>query len=112
VTTIAGRARVYRNVARPAGHWLAVRALDPRLNRDAYGAEITVRAGDRRWLRVVNPGDSFLCSSDPRAHFGLGDAGRFDAIDVRWPDGLAETFAGGTADRVVVLRRGEGKREK
>ncbi len=113
VTTIADRARVYRNVAKERGHWLIVRAVDPRLKRDAYGAEVTVEAGGRRLLRLINPGDSYQCSSDPRAHFGLGKAARFDAVHVLWPDGLAETFfdSGGDADRVIELRRGEGKEE-
>ena len=57
----------------------------------------------------MNPGYSYLCSSDPRAHFGLGDAVRFDAIHVLWPDGLAEDFPSGDADRLLVLRRGEGR---
>jgi hypothetical protein len=109
VTTVAGRARVFRNVARPRGHWLLVRALDPRLHRDAYGAEVTLLAGDRQWLRLVNPGDSYLCSSDPRVHFGLGAVDRYDAVRVLWPDGLAELFPGGGADQAIVLRRGEGR---
>jgi hypothetical protein len=108
VTTVAGPARLYRNVAPGRGHWLLVRALDPALKRDAYGAEITVRAGDRRWLRWLNPASSYLCSNDPRAHFGLGQAERVDAIEIRWPDGAAEVFPGGAADRAVVLRKGEG----
>src|SRR5207237_691688 len=74
VTCVAGPARVYRNVAPKSGHWLLVRALDPALRRDAYGAEVTVKAGPRRWLGLVNPGSSYLCSNDPRAHFGLGAA--------------------------------------
>jgi hypothetical protein len=112
VTTIGGRARIYRNVCKARGHWLLVQALDPRYRRDAYGAEVRVRAGDREWLRVVNPGDSYLSSSDPRVHFGLGEAARYDAIRVRWPDGqLTETFPAGDADRIVVLRRGEGQAE-
>ncbi len=111
VTTIANRARIYRNTVPRRGHWLLVQAIDPRLKRDAYGAEVTVEAGRRRWLRLINPAESYLCSSDPRAHFGLGDAARYDAMHVLWPDGLAEVFTGGATDRLVVLRRGEGKRE-
>src|SRR5262249_46345919 len=112
VNNVNGRARLYRNVARRRGHWLLVRALDPRLKRDAYGAEGTVRAGDRRWRRIINPGDSYQSSSDPRAHFGLGEAARFDSIHVLWPDGLAEVFPGGAADQPLELRRGEGKEDR
>jgi hypothetical protein len=109
-TNVAGRARLYRNVAPKRGHWLMVRALDPALHRDAYGAEITVRAGERRWLGLVNPGASYLCSNDPRAHFGLGPAAAVDGVNVVWPDGTEESFPGCPADRVVVLRKGEGRR--
>ena len=84
------------------------RALDPALKRDAYGAEIVVQAGGRRWLRWINPAYSYLCSNDPRAHFGLGTAQRVDNIQVIWPDGTEETFPGRAADQLVLLRKGEG----
>jgi hypothetical protein len=110
VTTVAGPARLYRNVAPKEGHWLLVRAIDPARKRDAYGAVVSVHAGGRRWVGFVNPGQSYLCSNDPRAHFGLGKADRVDAIHVQWPDGdlTEEIFPGGAVDRLVELRRGDG----
>jgi hypothetical protein len=87
-----------------------VRAIDPALKRDAYGAEVTVRAGGKRWLGLINPGSSYLCSNDPRAHFGLGKVERVDSVHVVWPDGSEEAFAGGPVDRVIGLRKGEGRR--
>jgi hypothetical protein len=107
-TTVGGRARLYRNVTPHRGHWLLVRAIDPALGRDAYGADVTVRDGDRLWRRLVNPASGYQCSNDPRAHFGLGSAAHVDAIEVTWPDGFRETFAGRDADQVAVLRKGEG----
>jgi hypothetical protein len=114
VTTVGGWARVYRNVAPKQGHWLMVRALLGKRygGRDAYGAKITVAAGRRRWVGLVNPGSSYLSSNDQRVHFGLGKARRVDAIEVLWPDGQRETFAGRRADRVVVLRQGKGKKTR
>jgi enediyne biosynthesis protein E4 len=108
VTTVAGPARLYRNVAPQRGHWLLVRSRDPALQRDAYGAEVRVRAGDRRWVRWINPGGSYLCSSDPRAHFGLGSVGHVEGIEVLWPDGTTETFPGCSADQKLVLLKGAG----
>ncbi len=108
VTEIGGRARLLRNTAPAGGHWLAVRATIPRLKRDAYGAEVTVRAGGRAHWRLLNPGYSYCSSNDSRGHFGLGPNGHYDAIDVLWPDGRAETFGGGPADRQIELRQGEG----
>jgi hypothetical protein len=109
VSCIGGRARLLRNVAAGRGHWLKVRAIDPKLRRDAYGAEVRVRSGKRCWLRLVNPAESYLSSGSVEALFGLGQATRVDAIEVRWPDGVSEVFAGGSADRSIVVRKGEGR---
>jgi enediyne biosynthesis protein E4 len=109
LTTAGGRARLLLNRAPDRGHWLTVRAFDPALKRDAVGATVTVRAGERRWLRRADPGGSYLCSSDPRALFGLGPATAVDSLVVRWPDGSDEEFPGGPADRLMVLRKGEGR---
>jgi hypothetical protein len=108
VTRVAGPASLYRNVAPRRGHWLLVRAVDPALKRDAYGAEISVYSSGRRWRGCVCPGSSYLCSNDPRAHFGLGTVEAVEAIDVQWPDGACERFAGVPADQVVTLRKGTG----
>jgi hypothetical protein len=110
VTSVAGPARYLRNVAPRKGHWLLVRARDPALRRDAYGAVVTVGAGGRRWVGLINPGQSYLCSGDPRAHFGLGSATHVDEIRVDWPDGSSEVFPGTDVDRVLTLERGKGKK--
>jgi enediyne biosynthesis protein E4 len=110
VTTVGGRACLYRNVAPQRGHWLMVRAIDPAVGgRDAYGAEIRLHAADRIWLGLANPGSSFLCSNDPRVHFGLGPVGHVDRIEVFWPDGSSELFPGCAADQAITLRKGEGE---
>jgi hypothetical protein len=112
VTRLGGPARLYKNVAPRRGHWLLVRAVDPELGgRDAYGAEVEVQAAGRRWKRWVNPAYSYLCSNDPRVHFGLGAAKWLDSIRVVWPDGREEVFAGRGVDQLVTLRKGTSKTE-
>jgi hypothetical protein len=111
VTRIGERARLYRNIAPDRGHWLKVRAYDPELKRDAYGAMVRVRADGRERLRLINPAQSYLTSSTPLSLFGLGPSSRYESITVTWPDGSPlEQFPGGAADRLVVLRKGEGTR--
>jgi hypothetical protein len=109
VTQIGGRARLLRNVAPRRGHWLLLRVLDPVLNRDAYGAEVRIEARSKRWVRLVQPGQSYLCSNDPRVHFGLGEVDHVEAIAVLWPDGVKESFPAGPVDRLLTLRKGEGR---
>jgi hypothetical protein len=111
VTGVGAPVRLYRNVASGRGHWLIVRAVDPALKRDAYGARVVVEAGGRRQVGWINPGQSYLCSNDARAHFGLGPAAQIDTIEVHWPDGAVERFPGPQVDQVVTLCKGSGPRQ-
>ena len=103
---IGGSVRVLRNTAPNRGHWLKLRLLLPEQGgRDAIGAEVTVRAGEKEHWAVLQPATSYLASHDPTLHFGLGGATNVTAIKVLWPDGTRENFAGGAVDRAMVLRK-------
>jgi hypothetical protein len=106
-TSIGGLARLFHNVAPHRGHWLQVRAFDPKHHRDAYGAEVRIRAGGREQLRLVNPAQSYLCSNSPLALFGLGQATQVDAIEVTWPDGKRQKFDGGPVDCILEIAERE-----
>lgn len=107
-----GPARLFRNDMENKGHWLTIRAIDPALQRDAIGARITVTAGEKRLLRLIAPGYSYLSSNDPRAHFGLAAADKVDEIFVRWPDGQTERFPGVAADQIITLRKGQSRQSQ
>ncbi len=108
VTNGNGTARIYRNQFPDAGNWILVRAVEPTLRREAYGATVTVVSGNGSLQRLITPTSSYLSSSDARAHFGLGSATEVKRIEVRWPDGARELFQGGPANRLVELHRGKG----
>ena len=108
VTNAQSGARVWRNDADRAGNWLTVRAFDPRLRRDAIGARVVVIGEGFRRLGHVTRGNSYLSSSDPRVHFGLGALDAIERVEVRWPDGRLESFTVGELNRVVTLSRGSG----
>jgi len=109
VVNTAGPARLYRNDARKAGSWLLVRAWDEKRNRDAHGAVVTITASGKKYVRVADPGFSYLSSNDPRAHFGIPGASRAEGVRVRWPDGVEEAFPGVALNQSIVLKKGEGK---
>jgi len=111
VAPIGSKARLFRNVVPNRGNWLKVRAVDPKTGRDAYGAEVRVKAGGMELLRVVNPAESYLCSGPAVLHFGLGSVSTVDSIEVTWlagEKGTRERYPGGPAGREVLLRKGEG----
>jgi hypothetical protein len=93
----------------PRQNWLLVRCRGTRSHPDALGARVWLEAAGGRQLREVQGGTGYVSQSDPRLHFGLGARESYDAIEVRWPGGARERFPGGTANRLVEVREGEGK---
>jgi hypothetical protein len=112
VTYSTGGARLFRNDWPRQGNWLLVRAFDPRLNRDAYGARVEIAAGTLRLHREVNPSSSYLASHDIRVHFGLANATQYDSLTVHWPDGVVEDYPAGPVNRDIVVYRGRGVSRK
>jgi hypothetical protein len=95
-----------RNDGGNRNHWIGVRLVGQRLNRDAVGARVTVRARGRTWSRSVVGGASYCSASDPRLLFGLGQAARVDRLEVRWPDGQVDTRVDLPANEYVTMRQG------
>lgn len=106
VTDMDGSPLLLHNEAPQAGHWISLVLEGLPGNPDAYGTRVTVRAGGARSIREVTPVASYLSSSDPRPHFGLGSASRAEEIEIRWPDGKVERHRNVQADRFWLARRG------
>ncbi len=109
VTNEGGPAELHKNEAPKTGHWLEIRAIDPKLKRDELDARITIHVGGKKVLRIVNPYYSYLSSNDFRVHFGIA-SNRVDSIQIVWPDGTSETFDGTTVDRFLTLEKGKGRK--
>ena len=93
------------------GNWIRFEAwLDPP-RRMAHGATVALTVRGVRRQADVRPEGSYLSASDPRVHFGLGEATEVADVAVRWPGATAfETFGDFKAGQTVVLRRGTGRR--
>ena len=89
--------------------WLLVRLVGSQSNRDGIGARVYVDVGGRRLSGEMQGGSGYLSQNDPRLHFGLADDARYERIEVEWPGGHREVFAAGEANRIVVLKEGEGR---
>jgi enediyne biosynthesis protein E4 len=99
-----------RNTGAAGRHWLGVRLVGKKANRDAVGARITYQAGDLKRTRTKVGGGSFLASHDPRVVLGIGTRTKIDWIEVEWPQpsGLRERFTGLPVDQYIVLHEGSG----
>jgi hypothetical protein len=69
-----------------------------------------VYLGNRKLSGEVQTGTSYLSQNDSRLHFGLADDAAYQRIEVQWPGGDRETFAGGAANRIVTVEQGKGTR--
>jgi enediyne biosynthesis protein E4 len=90
------------------GHWLEVRTVGVRSNRDGIGALVRVVAGGREQVREVRSGDSFLSCSTRRLHFGLGTADAAERVEIRWPGGGVDLHESVPANCVVTVTEGGG----
>jgi hypothetical protein len=75
-------------------------------NHDAIGARVVVVTRDRRLVAWRTGGGSFQSASDPRLHFGLGNAPGAEYVEVTWPSGHVKRFEGLSAGAGYLLREG------
>jgi len=96
------------NQVRSANHWIGVKTVGTKSNRDGIGARVTVKAGARVLVDEVRSGSSYDSNSDMRIHFGLGTATKIDSIQIRWPSGVTERFENLSLDSIHTLKEGSG----
>ncbi len=109
VTNLGASPALLRNASKPRGHWLRLKLIGTKSNRDAFGARVEILAGGLKQVDEVRANTSYLSASDSRLHFGLGAAARVDQIVVRWPSGAEEKLRSVPVDQEVVIREGEGE---
>jgi enediyne biosynthesis protein E4 len=100
-----------KNNAGKQNHWLGVRLVGTKCNRDAVGARVTYQAGGLKRGRMRISGGSFLSSHDPRLVLGIGKRTKVDWLEVKWPkpDGATERFTDLPIDRYITIVEGSGK---
>jgi hypothetical protein len=98
---------LWRNVQNTSNHWLQLQLTGVKSNRDAIGARVQARMGDRTLITFVNGGNGFASQSTKRVHLGLGPATRVDQLEVTWPSGRKQTFDNVAVDRIFRLKEGE-----
>jgi tetratricopeptide (TPR) repeat protein len=94
----------YHNLKAARNHWLEMELTGVKSNRQAVGAQITVKAGDLIVYREVKGSEGFGATSMFRQHFGLGSHAKIDSIEVRWPSGEVHTFQNVEANHILKLK--------
>jgi hypothetical protein len=90
LTQAGGPPLLLRNDQNLRHHWLRLKLVGAKSNRDAIGAWIKVRVGGQTLARQVMPTRSYLSQSELPVTIGLGLAPRPDEVEIKWPSGTVQ----------------------
>lgn len=104
VSVLGENAVVLRN-GRSMNHWLMVRAIGTKSNRDGIGARIrVVSPGGMEQHHIVSTAGSYLSSNDPRVHFGLGNDTIVKLVEITWPSGVVQKLTDVKTDQILTVK--------
>jgi len=103
VSTNGGLAHILHNETVSTNHWITLRLVGHKSNRDGIGAVVKLTTAQGPQWVTVTTSSGYLSASDPRAHFGLGSSVAADAIEIRWPSGIVQTLANVKGDRQIQV---------
>ena len=100
--------QLLRNDGGNSNHWVQLFLIGTRSNRDAIGARVKLNAGDLVLYDERKGGMSYQSAQDPRLHFGLGQRGKIDALEITWPSGELTKLTNLKADQFLAIEEGRG----
>ena len=103
VTTNDGPAYILRNETNPQNHWLMLKLVGHKSNRDAIGAEVKIVTAKGQQFETVTTASSYLSSSDKRVHFGLGPEKVVETVKIRWPSGIVQKLNNVVGDQILQV---------
>jgi hypothetical protein len=104
VTVKDGRPEILRNRSANKNHWLLVKLVGARSNRDGLGARLKATlAGGSALYNHATTSTGLSASSDSRIHFGLGAAQKVEKLEIWWPSGIRQTLENVPADHILTV---------
>jgi hypothetical protein len=108
VTSLEGPTELWRNRSEGTGHWLRLRLVGTKSNRDGIGAVVKLEAGsDPRWRAQWNHATTavgYASSTHAPLHFGTGEARVIERLEIRWPSGTVQVLENVAADQTLTVR--------
>ena len=103
VTTNDGPVHILHNETPMQNHWLLLKLVGHKSNRDAIGAEVKLVTARGQQVATVSTAGSYLSSSDKRVHFGLGSESTAQSIEIHWPSGTTQTLKNVRAGQILTV---------
>jgi len=103
VTSLGEPLELWENVSPNDNHWLFIKLVGTRSNRDGIGTRI--RIGSQSNLMTTSVG--YASSSRHGVHFGMGKAARIDKIEILWPSGKGQVLKDVAANQILRVQEPE-----
>ncbi len=103
VVVLNGKAELFLNRSTNRNHWLLIRLVGTRSNRDGLGTRIKITTAKGVQYNHATTTVSYNSASDKRVHFGLGEAAVVDKIELAWPSGIRQELTGIKADQILTV---------
>jgi hypothetical protein len=100
VLTLGAPAELWENDSRPDGHWLIVRLVGTKTNRDGIGARVLVGGQ----VRTMTTAMGYASSSHAGLHFGLGAVSAPVRVEIQWPSGTRQVVEDVKVNQVVEIK--------
>ena len=99
VSSLQEPVEIWRNISANGNHWLDLKLVGSRSNRDGIGARIQIGAQ----YNDMTSAASYASSSLMPVHFGLGTTTVAPKVEIIWPSGTRQILTDVKADQVVVV---------
>ena len=103
LTQINGPPLLLRNDQNLHHHWLRLKLVGTKSNRDAIGAWIKVRVNGHILSRQVMSTRSYLSQSELPVTIGLGNADQVESVEINWPSGVKQKVNSPAMNRLTVI---------
>ncbi|MGD0923426.1 MAG: CRTAC1 family protein, partial [Terriglobia bacterium] len=106
IMVLGGKGILLHNNPPPVGqrnHWLTIRLVGTKSNRDGFGTRLEAVAGDsHQYIEAVSE-NGYLSQGDPRPHFGLGPHAEVDKLTITWSSGTVQILEHVKADQILTV---------
>jgi hypothetical protein len=91
------------NTSPSTNHWITVKLIGRKSNRDGIGAQVELVAGGQHQQHERVAGSGYLSANDPRIHFGLGTATKIEKLNITWPSGIRQVIENPPIDQLITV---------
>ncbi|NNF33186.1 MAG: T9SS type A sorting domain-containing protein [Saprospiraceae bacterium] len=103
----SGESKVYYGDKLITNNYFKIKLQGTSSNTNAYGARLELHADQRKFIREIHGGSSYLSNNSSVAHFGLSNIEVIDSLVIHWPGKSANTLYNLNVNTYYNLKQGE-----